>query len=714
MRNYFLLFILILCMNSNVNGQAPITITDKGKMHTLKKDEIQLLEDKTHRLSINDVRALPFHKSVSEVPNFFITSSVYWIKFTILNQTDDPRLVINLKHPTIDDATLYFKDSAGAPTFDSVLISEGKPFRDRYYKYQTYLFDANIKQAEERTFFLKVEASEQLLIPVEVGTMKTSLEALTNADLIFGLYIGLILSMAVYNIFIFFSTRDRSYFFYVMYIFFVGLTQAVLQGYTFRFLWPNTPVLNNYATLIVPFFNGIAALEFVRSFLHLKQQYKKFNQGINWLIGFYCLSLLICLTNNLRIAQIVVQAAAFLGAFYVLWVTSYLALKGIRIAKMLLTAWLFFLFSVMVFVLRNFGLLPYNNLTYYALQIGSSVEAVLLSLALADKINIYRKEQEIARKEALRVSTENERLIKEQNIILEKEVRNRTEELEHANEELQEAMTQIKSTQAKLVETEKMASLGQLTAGIAHEINNPINFVTSNIRPLEADVADLAEVIKMYEGLDLSKEIQPQIEEIEQFKREIDLNYLNEEINTLLSGIKEGASRTSEIVKGLRSFARVDEANWKHVNINDGIESTLLLVKNTFPSNFELVKELGDIPKIECAAGSINQVFMNIITNGVQAIKEEQQKSNRVGRLEITTAVEGEFVVIRIRDNGSGMPEEIKSKIFDPFFTTKDVGEGTGLGLSIVQGIIEKHNGFIEVVTELGQGTTFVIGLPVR
>lgn len=714
MRNYFLLFILILCMNSNVNGQAPITITDKGKMHTLKKDEIQLLEDKTHRLSINDVRALPFHKSVSEVPNFFITSSVYWIKFTILNQTDDPRLVINLKHPTIDDATLYFKDSAGASTFDSVLISEGKPFRDRYYKYQTYLFDANIKQAEERTFFLKVEASEQLLIPVEVGTMKTSLEALTNADLIFGLYIGLILSMAVYNIFIFFSTRDRSYFFYVMYIFFVGLTQAVLQGYTFRFLWPNTPVLNNYATLIVPFFNGIAALEFVRSFLHLKQQYKKFNQGINWLIGFYCLSLLICLTNNLRIAQIVVQAAAFLGAFYVLWVTSYLALKGIRIAKMLLTAWLFFLFSVMVFVLRNFGLLPYNNLTYYALQIGSSVEAVLLSLALADKINIYRKEQEIARKEALRVSTENERLIKEQNIILEKEVRNRTEELEHANEELQEAMTQIKSTQAKLVETEKMASLGQLTAGIAHEINNPINFVTSNIRPLEADVADLTEVIKMYEGLDLSKEIQPQIDEIEQFKREIDLNYLNEEINTLLSGIKEGASRTSEIVKGLRSFARVDEANWKHVNINDGIESTLLLVKNTFPNNFELVKELGDIPKIECAAGSINQVFMNIITNGVQAIKEEQQKSNQVGRLEITTAVEGEFVVIRIRDNGSGMPEEIKSKIFDPFFTTKDVGEGTGLGLSIVQGIIEKHNGFIEVVTELGQGTTFVIGLPVR
>ncbi|MBO9618923.1 MAG: GHKL domain-containing protein [Niabella sp.] len=713
MRNCFLLLVLILCGRTVVNGQVPVVISNADQVVSINKNKIQYLEDKNHSFSIEAVQAMKFQESPSQVPNFFITASAYWVKFIISNRSNATKLLVNLKHPTIDNATLYYKRDS-SQLFDSVTISEGKPFQNRLHYYQTYLFDIKINKGETKTFYFKVDASEQLLIPIEVGTTKTIYESLTNNDLIFGLYVGLILAMAIYNGFLFFSTRDGSYFFYVMYILFVGMTQAVLQGYTFRFLWPNVPVLNNYAAVLVPFLNGIAALEFIRSFLGLKQVSPRFNKGINGLELFYCTSLIFCVMGTLRPAQVLVQGAAFLGAMYVLWIASTLTIKGVKEARTFLIAWLFFLVSVMIFVLRNFGLLPYNNFTYYALQIGSSIEAVLLSLALGDKINIYRKNQSEARKEALRVAKENERLIKEQNVILEKEVQNRTEQLQHTNEELKGAMKKLQDAQIKLVETEKMASLGQLTAGIAHEINNPINFVTSNIRPLEDDVADLGKVIKMYEELDLAKEIKPQIEQIDQFKEDIDFNYVNEEIATLLSGIREGASRTSEIVKGLRSFARVDEANWKKVDINDGINSTLLLVKNLFPKDFELVKDLAAIPKIECAPGSINQVFMNIITNGIQAIKEKQQAAPMMGRLEITTVEDRGYIVISIKDNGPGIPESVKKKIFEPFFTTKDVGEGTGLGLSIVQGIIEEHNGLIRVDTEPGQGTTFVISLPVR
>nr|WP_262915657.1 7TM-DISM domain-containing protein [Niabella ginsengisoli] len=203
--------------------------------------------------------------------------------------------------------------------------------------------------------------------------------------MIFGLYIGLILVMVLYNLFLYFSTKDKSYFYYVLYMVFVGITQAMLQGYTFRFLWPNLPILNNYAAILVPFFNGIAALEFIRNFLNLKSVSKRFNKGIFWFEAFYSISLVLGIMGMFRSAQIAVQSAAFFTAFYVLGICSLLAYKKIQGAKTLLIAWSVFLCSVIIFVLRNVGILPYNNLTFYALQIGSAIEAVLLSLALADR-----------------------------------------------------------------------------------------------------------------------------------------------------------------------------------------------------------------------------------------------------------------------------------------------------------------------------------------
>lgn len=712
MRIYFFL-IGIVFLNINLRGQEPVRITDLNKIYSVAGNQIQYLEDKTSALNVNDVSAAAFLKSPSEVPGFFISASTFWVKFVIQNDTKDPNFIINLEHATIDDAVLYYRNEASG-LFDSLALTESLPFANRKYNYQTYMFNARVLTGEQRTFFLKVRASEQLLIPITVGHVESTFKKIATNDLIFGLYIGIILVMVLYNLFLFFSTRERSYFYYVFYMLFVGITQAQLQGYTFRFLWPDTPVMNNYAAFLVPFFNGIAALEFIRNFLQLKSVSQRFNRGIFLFEGLYCISLVLGLTGMFRGAQIAVQLTAFCAAFFVLAICMILAIRKIHGATTLLIAWSVFLCSVIVFVLRNVGVLPYNYLTFYALQIGSAVEAVLLSLALADRINTYRRNQELARKEALRVSLENERLVKDQNLILEQQVHERTQELEDANANLNDTLSQLKNAQSKLVESEKMVSLGQLTAGIAHEINNPINFVSANIKPLEMDIADLQSVIERYEEIDPSKNIEEQIEAVNAYKQQIDLNYINVEIHNLLTGIKDGAQRTAEIVSNLKNFARVDEANIKYADVNEGLQSTLLLVKNAFPTDFVLNKELGNIPEIECTPGKINQVFMNIITNGLQSIAERQAYQPGTGILTIKTSSGNGFVKISIKDNGTGIKENVREKIFDPFYTTKPVGQGTGLGMSIVKGIIDSHKGYIEVISNFGDGAEFIITLPIQ
>jgi signal transduction histidine kinase len=387
--------------------------------------------------------------------------------------------------------------------------------------------------------------------------------------------------------------------------------------------------------------------------------------------------------------------------------------KGYRPAKFFLIAWSMFLFGLCIFVLKDYNILPYNTITYNMMPFGSALEVILLSFALADKINIFKKEKEDSQAEALRISLENEQLILQQNIELEKKVNERTLELQESYQTLEVTLSDLKEAQSQLVDSEKMAGLGQLTAGIAHEINNPINFVTSNIKPLELDILDMDSVIMMYEKLDFNEDLNPQLAKIDSFKKQIDIDFVRDEIKSLLSGISEGAKRTAEIIKSLKNFSRLDENDTKPVDLNEGLASTLVLVKNTFPDHLEVIKDFGDIPKVECLPGKINQVFMNLISNAIHAIKMKGAK-DEPGILTIRSWQDGNQVKISIKDTGTGMPEEVRQKIFEPFFTTKDVGEGTGLGLSIVFRIIENHHGNIDVVTKVNQGTEFIITLPIN
>lgn len=306
---------------------------------------------------------------------------------------------------------------------------------------------------------------------------------------------------------------------------------------------------------------------------------------------------------------------------------------------------------------------------------------------------------------------------------LSKEVQQRRQaqkELAQAHQQLQQAFQELQFTQAQIIHNEKMSSLGQMVAGIAHEINNPVNFIHANLPHIQAYSQDLLGLIELYrqEYSNPTPTIEEEIEAVE-------LEFLEEDFPRLLGSIKVGTERIREIVNSLRTFSRLDEAIIKEVDLHEGIDSTLMILNNRLkPTSdgqaIEVIKDYGELPLVDCYAGQINQVFMNILSNAIDALQEyegqqtiEEIKPNPSTIWIHTKVKEKNWIVISISDNGPGMTPEVCSKLFDPFFTTKPVGKGTGLGLSIsYQIVVEKHGGKLWCDSEPGKGTKFVIEIP--
>ncbi len=295
--------------------------------------------------------------------------------------------------------------------------------------------------------------------------------------------------------------------------------------------------------------------------------------------------------------------------------------------------------------------------------------------------------------------------------LAEKKLQATLEKEQNSKEELSSALESLKSAQSQLVHSEKMASLGQLTAGIAHEINNPINFISSGMVSLKMSIESLREIAEEYGRIESGEDPKRVLDDVKALKEEHEYEEIIDELDDLIKDVNYGVSRTIEIVKGLRVFSRLDEEEAKNANINENIDATLTLLRNKTKDRIAITKHYDESMKeIECFPGQLNQVFMNILNNAVQAMPEEKKD----GEITIYTEESENDVSIRIKDNGVGIPDDIKSRIWEPFFTTKEVGVGTGLGMSITYGIIEKHGGKIELASEVGKGTEFAITLPKR
>lgn len=300
---------------------------------------------------------------------------------------------------------------------------------------------------------------------------------------------------------------------------------------------------------------------------------------------------------------------------------------------------------------------------------------------------------------------ERNRQLTELNRRLEEKVQERTRELEEANRRIQQAYQELKETQVQLVQSEKMASLGQLVAGVAHEIKNPLNFIYGNTDFLRKYIERLEALVEVCEA-----HIPPGSPEhaaVADFKKRINYDFLREDLAVLIANFEEGAKRIHAIINDLRAFSRMEADQFRAADLHECIDLALNLLQNELRDRIEVVRDYGNLPNIECHPGRLSQVFMNLLMNAVQAISGN-------GRIEISTGREGEWVVAKVRDNGQGIAPEHLDRIFEPFFTTKPVGQGTGLGLSISYSIIKAHKGTIEVRSKPGQGTEFEIRLPLK
>jgi signal transduction histidine kinase len=285
----------------------------------------------------------------------------------------------------------------------------------------------------------------------------------------------------------------------------------------------------------------------------------------------------------------------------------------------------------------------------------------------------------------------------------------RVAELARANDDLTRLNQSLRHAQEQLVQAEKLASIGQLAAGVAHEINNPVGYVFSNFSSLERYLADLLHVLDVYESAEVHLTGTPALARLQALRREIDLDYLKQDVSALMAESREGIVRVRKIVQDLKDFSHVDaRKEWQWADLHRGLESTLNIVNNEIKYKADVVKSLGRLPEVQCLPSELNQVFMNLLVNAAHAIHKPR------GTIHLRTGAGENDVWVEIEDDGCGITGENLTRIFDPFFTTKPVGKGTGLGLSLSYGIVQKHGGRIDVDSRVGQGTRFRVTLPVR
>lgn len=691
MRNSAIRLLLLICLLMSLapaTGSAASTVANPVSM-TAGLDRIDPgsaiygYEDKTGLLAIEEIVAspdgVPFAHLDRVVPNFGFSDSVFWLR-------------MNLAVPA-DAASDWLMQIGYAPLnhFSVWVVHDGRiidqhtggsrvPFRSREVKHRTHVFPLVLESGGTNTVYVRVQSETSIIVPVTLWRPRAFLEHLDVENLLLGLYFGILVAMAIYNGFIYATVREPSYLWYVLFIVMFGIMQFGVSGLAQQHLWPDL----SWAHRLLPVTGLLAALlavQFTETFLGWTSSARVTPKRVFMALG--ALALLICLFGSYRIGMQITLPISIMVSVYAISAGVRSLRSGYQPARFYLFAWGFLFAGVITYLLRMYGLLPSNLFTDYSIQVGSAAEMLLLSLALGDRLRLVKDEKEALREELVeRLRTESVRL--------EEDVRQRTRELVNA--------------QRELVMRERMASVGTLSAGVSHEINNPNNFVlvgTQNaVRWREEFSAFLRDLVDD----DTDKEVAREFE-----KR---FRLLDEQLTI----ISEGGRRIKAIVSGLQSVTHLNEEGRVDADVVAGLESALQLIEPRLKEGVDIRVNVRDRPRMVCWAAELNQAFLSIFMNALRAIADRRNTEGDAwrGELTLSAALDDSQLQVVIADNGVGMTPSTAEKVFDPFFTTRGVGEGSGLGLTICRDIIQKHGGRVELVSRYGRGTRVEILLPIK
>ncbi|HMX38807.1 MAG TPA: 7TM diverse intracellular signaling domain-containing protein [Saprospiraceae bacterium] len=684
-RLFLICFILVLLFPLGIKAQDTLVYpTDSSFLDIAPY--CWVYKDEKGALDFEQIKNLPdslFKKMPSGSLSFGSTNASIWVKFTLKNQTTEP---------------LYLTFWGwGIDSLDVFTINENGELNVRHTGAKRHLMTRDLKRGHialnigqsPKDVYISLKSSWMINTLVSISTLIPLSNKYYGRDTFNGICMGILLAMALYNLFLYFSVRERLYLYYFAYIILALVMVAELNS-TYRFFigWGQAQGLRE-----LTFIMGIIfSMRFLNTRNTIPWGHKLLWSLIVLFILYGACSLLGLKDYLIRIYQLPAVISIFL-----IPTLAFLAYRrGNKSALFFFIAWFFLLVSGFITVLTTNGIIPFTFWTNSVFAIGTCLETILLAFALAYRLKTYRDESKSAQELAIQRLEENERLVKEQNKVLEENVLERTAELQHSLEAL-------KATQNQLIQSEKLASLGELTAGIAHEIQNPLNFV-NNFSELSVDLVK-----------DLKDEIG---------KTDLDKAYIEELFDDLSSNqekINHHGKRASSIVKGMLEHSRASTGERTLTDINQLADEYLRLSYHglrakdkNFNADFKTDFET-PLPKIAVVPQDIGRVLLNLFNNAFYAAYEKSKQAkgeNYVPSVIVSTQQLGNIIEIRVKDNGTGMPEAVKAKIFQPFFTTKPTGQGTGLGLSLSYDIVVKgHGGSFEVQTTEGAGTEFIIRL---
>ena len=758
---YLLFLFLYLSLPTFLFANDPLVLYDFKTEHKVSK-YIKYYFDSSNALGIKDIledKALEWvdNKNPESLSLGFNTSTL-WLSFDVINICcENKNWYIELGYPPLDSITYYHITEDGKTT--TIQDGDQYPVPNNSIKSKYYNFLMVLPNNGKSKIVFKIRSESSLAIPLSIYSAEGFSEKIQLEEYFFGAFCGIMVIMAFYNLFIYFSTKENSYLFYILYILSFLLQSLSLRGYI-REYFPSLLYLNNVAPILFTELSLFFGLSFTSSFLQTKENLPSIHKLILSYMSVPFIGVSLAFFTNYSIAIKYATITSFISSFVILFVSITSIRKKFRPARFFILGWGMLSLGIVIYALRMGGIIPHNFFTNSSYQIFSILEILLLSLALGDKINILKKE-----------FSQN----------LELKVNERTRELSAMVElvyeqkgAVEQTLKELKETQAQLVEAEKKAALGQLVSSVAHEINNPISAIQANVgiaesalKPIFLDffsfIRTLSEVqvnvFKELVQLSISSQVYISTKEERNLKKKIDIEFQqytpkNEknflEIKDLLlelrlfdqfhkykelfreeeflfvlqnllilisefralKNINISVEKTTKVVFILRKYLNTYiKGEYKTISISEEINKVLLLYDNYIKNSIKINRLYNDELNINCISDDVKHVWRNLIYNSIQAMQStDKNLSISIDKISKDTKM---YAKVQIMDSGIGIETENKQKIFSPFFTTKPQGEGIGLGLYISKTIIDEHNGQMEFESEKNK-TIFTILLPIQ